>query len=110
MTLGDSESEVFCLKYNPDDQFLAAGFGDGAIRIYNPQTTKCAYTLCSKLDLFGQSDDMPVTSLRWRPISANLKTTNVLVTSTADGFLKHWHVTSGRCLYQTRIEFEGANA
>jgi hypothetical protein len=35
MTLGDSNSEVFTCKYDPSDKYLAAGFGDGAIRIYN---------------------------------------------------------------------------
>ena len=38
MTLGDSMSEVFTCRYNPDDKYLAAGFGDGAIRIYNTQS------------------------------------------------------------------------
>ena len=35
MAVGDSESEVFTCKYDPSDKYLAAGFGDGAIRIYN---------------------------------------------------------------------------
>ena len=35
MTLGDSESEVFSCRFDPTDKYLAAGFGDGAIRVYN---------------------------------------------------------------------------
>jgi len=35
MTLGDSHSEVFTCKFDPTDKYLACGFGDGAIRIYN---------------------------------------------------------------------------
>lgn len=35
MTLGDSDSEVFSCKFDPTDKYLACGFGDGAIRIYN---------------------------------------------------------------------------
>ena len=35
MTLGDSESEVFTCRFDPTDKYLACGFGDGAIRIYN---------------------------------------------------------------------------
>jgi COMPASS component SWD3 len=50
MTLGDSESEVFSCRFDPTDKYLAAGFGDGAIRVYNTQTGKCAFTLCSSLD------------------------------------------------------------
>jgi len=35
MTLGDSNSEVFTCRFDPTDKYIAAGFGDGAIRIYN---------------------------------------------------------------------------
>ena len=104
VTLGDSNSEVFTCRYNPDDKYMACGFGDGAIRIYNTQSTKCAYTLCTAVDSFGKSDDMPVTALRWRPPTENLKTNNVLVAAYADGYLKHWHATSGRCLHAKRAE------
>lgn len=31
-----------------------------------------------------------------------MKTMNVLVTAHADGCLKHWHATSGKCLHQRR--------
>lgn len=47
---------------------------------------------------------MPVCALRWRPQTANLKTANVLVSAQADGYLKHWHATSGRCLHQRNCE------
>ena len=79
--LGDSNSEVFTCRFDPADKYLACGFGDGAIRIYNTQTAKCAFTLCSHVDQYGQSDDMPVTSLRWRPHNPNSKTANVLVSA-----------------------------
>lgn len=104
MTLGDSESEVFTARFDPTDRYLACGFGDGAIRIYNTQTAKCAFTLCSFVDQQGQSDDMPVTALRWRPTTSSLKTANVLVSAQADGYIKHWHATSGKCLHQRTCE------
>jgi|TARA_B110001450_G_C17586483_1_gene467158 WD40 repeat protein len=52
----------------------------------------------------GMSDDMPVTALRWRPQTSTMKTANVLVAAYADGFLKHWHATSGKCLHQRQCE------
>lgn len=67
MTVGDSDSEVFSCRFDPTDKYLACGFGDGAIRVYNTQSGKCAFTLCSYVDQYGRSDDMPVTALRWRP-------------------------------------------
>lgn len=104
MTLGDSKSEVFCCRFDPTDKYLACGFGDGAIRVYNTQTAKCAFTLCSITNQAGQSDDMPVTAIRWRPMISALKTQNVLVAAQADGYLKYWHATSGRCLHSRNCE------
>lgn len=45
MTLGDSNSEVFCTKFDPEDRYLAAGYGDGIVRIYNLETGKLAFSL-----------------------------------------------------------------
>ena len=53
MTLGDSDSEVFTCRFDPTDKYLAAGFGDGAVRVYNVNTGKCAFTLCSHVNEFG---------------------------------------------------------
>jgi COMPASS component SWD3 len=33
-----------------------------------------------------------------------MKTANVLVSASADGWLKHWHATSGKCLHQRKCE------
>ena len=100
MTLGDSNSEVFTARFDPSDKYLACGFGDGAIRVYNTINGKCSFTLCSLVDSYGKSDDFPVTALRWRPQNSGMKTANVLVSASADGWLKHWHATSGKCLHQ----------
>lgn len=100
MTLGDSNSEVFTARFDPTDKYLACGFGDGAIRVYNTVNGKCSFTLCSLVDAYGASDDFPITSLRWRPTNTGMKTANVLVSCSADGYLKHWHATSGKCLHQ----------
>ena len=35
MTLGDSASEVFCCKFDPEERYIACGYGDGVIRIFN---------------------------------------------------------------------------
>lgn len=100
MTLGDSNSEVFCAKFDPEDKYLACGFGDGAIRIYNMVSGKLAFTLCGNVSSAGiMQDDMPVCGLRWRPQNESMKTSNVLVSIQADGSIKHWHATSGKCLH-----------
>ena len=97
-TFGDSDAAVFCTKFSDDDRYLATGYGDGLTRIYNLATGKLSYTLQS---FDSEDSQLPVTSLQWRPITAAMKTSNVLVTAQADGSLKHWHATSGKCLHST---------
>jgi len=49
---------------------------------------------------------MPITCLQWRPNSTAMKTSNILVTSAADGTLRHWHATSGKLLHQIQPDPE----
>lgn len=95
MTFGDSDNSVFCSKFDPSDKYLAAGYGDGVTRIYNVATQKLSYTLFGT----GGNEEMPVADLAWRPQTAAMKTANILVTVQADGYLKHWHATTGKCLH-----------
>lgn len=44
---------------------------------------------------------MPTTNIKWRPLCAPGVTKNVIIASSADGTLKHWHTTSGRLLNTT---------
>jgi len=97
-TFGDSDAAVFCSKFSHDDRYLATGYGDGLTRIYNLATGKLSFTLQSFDSEEGQ---MPVTCLQWRPVSSAMKTSNVLVTAQADGTIKHWHATSGKCLHKS---------
>lgn len=102
-TFGDSDAAVFCARFSHDDRYLATGYGDGLTRIYNLATGKLSYTLQS-----FDSDEatLPVTAVAWRPTNATMKTANVLVTAQADGSLKHWHATSGKCLHKTNEDPE----
>mmetsp|Transcript_31918 Transcript_31918/g.5781 ORF Transcript_31918/g.5781 Transcript_31918/m.5781 type:complete len:159 (-) Transcript_31918:37-513(-) len=47
---------------------------------------------------------MPVTGVKWRPNIQESKTKNVLVATTADGGIIHWHSTSGRILHTEVLE------
>ena len=95
MTIGDGKSSVYCCKFDCEDKYLAVGYGDGIVRIYNNSNGKLSYTLSN----LTAQDEKPITALGWRPASAALKTANVLATCSADGSLKHWHVTSGKLLH-----------
>lgn len=64
--LSDNESEVFCIRFSPDDTYLAgllliklnyasASFSSGIVKVYNTSTGKVAYNLFHS--------DSPVTQL-----------------------------------------------
>mmetsp|Transcript_25713 Transcript_25713/g.33230 ORF Transcript_25713/g.33230 Transcript_25713/m.33230 type:complete len:402 (+) Transcript_25713:112-1317(+) len=93
ITISENNAEVFAVQFSPDGRFLAAGCGDGAIRVFNTGTGRLAYNLQT-----GSQQALPVTCLRFRPISSEAKTRNVLVSTDAGGNIQHWHMTSGKCL------------
>ena len=102
LAIQDCESEVFTVRFSPDDRFLAAGCGDGVVRIYNAVTGKLTYSLnqspSSSNSVLG--DKLPTTAIRFRPAGTS-KTRNVLLAANADGSVSHWHITSGKCLHST---------
>ena len=72
ITISDNTAEVFCLRFSPDGKFLAAGCGDGAIRVFSAQTGKLAYNLQA-----GSNVALPTTCIRFRPVTATSRTKNV---------------------------------
>eukprot|EP00727_Mastigamoeba_balamuthi_P011171 m51a1_g6677 hypothetical protein (385) ;mRNA; r:220203-221665 len=90
----DEKAEVFCVKFSNDGRLIAGGQGDGSVNVYNTATSELLYRL-----LPPEPKALPVTSIRWRPDSRpGLSTRNVLIAASADGTLRHWHVTSSKCL------------
>lgn len=94
ITISDNTSEVFCVRFSPDGKFLAAGCGDGAIRVFNAQNGNLAYNLQG-----GSNVALPTTALRFRPVTATTRTKNVFIAANAAGAVQHWHMTSGKCLH-----------
>lgn len=94
VTISDNTSEVFCLRFSPDGKFLAAGCGDGAIRVFNAQNGTLAYNLQG-----GSNVALPTTCIRYRPLNPSIRTKNVFISSNAAGAVQHWHMTSGKCLH-----------
>eukprot|EP01041_Mallomonas_annulata_P010247 gene10247-21378_t len=94
VTISDNTSEVFCVRFSPDGKFLAAGCGDGAIRIFNVGTGKLAYNVQG-----GSNTALPTTAIRFRPVTATTRTKNVFLAANAAGTVQHWHMTSSKCLH-----------
>ncbi|CEL91874.1 unnamed protein product [Vitrella brassicaformis CCMP3155] len=91
--LSDVTSEILCIRFSPDDAYLAAACSNGAIKIFNTSTGRQAYVL-------NQAGGSPTTQVRWRPNKAVSKTKNVLISVNSDGVVQHWHIASGKCLHQ----------
>eukprot|EP00939_MAST-03C_sp_MAST-3C-sp1_P003465 g3465.t1 len=99
MAVKDCHSAIYCVKYSPDGKLLAAGCGDGAIRVYDAKNGDLMYNL--NVESMTQ---LPTTAIRFRPTSGRSKTKNVLLAVNADGSLDHWHITSGRKLHTVSEE------
>jgi WD40 repeat protein len=86
-------ADVFCIRFSPDDGLVAAGCGDGILRIYNADDGALVSSLCDERLI------LPTTCLRFRPHGSSAATKNVLVEANSDGTVKHWHVPSAKCLH-----------
>jgi len=91
--LADAGHEIFCVRFSPDDLYLAAACSNGSIVVYNALTGKQIFTL-------GDGDGLPVTQLRWRSHAFPGKTKHVLVSVGADGGVRTWHVPSKKLLHE----------
>lgn len=97
----DPVSDCFCVRFSPDNEYLAASFANGAIHVYNAETGNQEFVLNNLEGKDGSPLLLPTTQVRWRPHSAQSKTKSVLISvnAEADGQILHWHIKSGKCLH-----------
>ena len=83
-------TEVFCCAFSTDGRYLAVGCGDGTTRVYNT-----AGQLRHIFQPKGE-ESLPVTCVRFRPASASAFSSliHVLMVTSADGTLAHYHLSS----------------
>jgi WD40 repeat protein len=93
------ESEIYTLKYDPTDKYVACGCGDGKIRIFHTDDGHLKCEINANGFGVGGFDERPITNLRWKTENVGFPT---LVSASSDGFVKYWHINSGRCLYQAQ--------
>lgn len=99
ITITNNSSEIFCIRFSPDGKFLAAGCGDGAIRVFNASNGTLAYNLQG-----GSNVALPTTAIRFRPVTPSTRTKNVFIAANATGLVQHWHMTSAKCLHSMEDE------
>eukprot|EP00792_Barthelona_sp_PAP020_P012592 TRINITY_DN7323_c0_g1_i1.p1 TRINITY_DN7323_c0_g1~~TRINITY_DN7323_c0_g1_i1.p1 ORF type:complete len:388 (-),score=69.92 TRINITY_DN7323_c0_g1_i1:19-1182(-) len=88
-TIYEHEESVFTVRFSPDSSYLATSQADGFINIFRAINGRELYSLYTNTDL-------PVVSLRWQPDNDRIKhrSSNVLLSSSANGDLSIWHVSS----------------
>ncbi|CAE7619458.1 unnamed protein product [Symbiodinium natans] len=94
-TLGDGKQEIFCVRFAPDDSYLAA-CGNGFVHVYNTSTSQLAFRLAGSR---SEDSGLPVTQVRWRPECFG-HTKSILVSVGADGKITHWHAFSGKQMHE----------
>ena len=83
LTISNLAAEVFSVRFSPDGRYLAAGCGDGAIRVFNASTGTESANLTS-----NSSNGLPTTVIRFRPHGGD-RTKNVLLAANANGGVEH---------------------
>ncbi|KAJ3023523.1 hypothetical protein HKX48_002686 [Thoreauomyces humboldtii] len=85
-------SEIFTVKYSLDDEYLAAGLGDGRISIISTRTNEFLTTLKPSQTI---DTPLPCTSIAFRPDAPAYKNNkNVLAAAYASGDIIHHHLHS----------------
>ncbi|CAD8172875.1 unnamed protein product [Paramecium pentaurelia] len=91
---GNPEFEIFCIRFDFEDQLIAAGCSDGTVKIFNIATGKLAF------NLQGSSEgSTPTTSIRWRNDCAN-KVKSVVINVNSDGSIMFWQAQTGKQLHR----------
>lgn len=91
LVAGEVSTEVYSVRWNNDDTLLAAGHGDGTVRIYSAADGRFLRRLNCRIS----PEQLPVTSVRWRP-GVREELNNVLLCATANGAIMHWLPEEGR--------------
>ena len=79
--------EVFCVRFSPNDEYIAASYSNGAIRVFRTQDKENKAKGSMEHLLNDGNSRFPTTQVRWRPEggSSTTKTKNVLVSVNAEG-------------------------
>ena len=91
-SIEERPSDTLNIQMNLDDTHFAVGCSDGMVRIYAASSCHLTRTLNCRMTTLTPA----VTSTRWRPSKSS--TQNILFATTGDGFISHWHATSGKLL------------
>ena len=94
ITISENSSEVFCIRFSPDGKHLAAGCGDGSIRVFDASNGNVAFNVER-----GSNAAFPTACIRFRPVTSSNDVKNIFLSANTAGTVQHWHMTSGKCIH-----------
>lgn len=88
-------SDCFSVRFSPDEQFLACSFKNGAINVYNAVTGEQDIPVLFHA-IGPKSADVPITQVRWRPMTGIFRSEPALlsVCYEGEGKVLHWDINS----------------
>ena len=89
--------ECFTTAFNNDASFLACGYSNGHVNIFN--------LLEKKEPIKFKVSDYPITSIKW-----NEKKKEIIIIGCADGTLSHWHIKTGKKIHSIQEEKNSINS
>lgn len=87
----DDPLDIYKLEFSADGAALAAGYGDGTARLYNPASGR-------RLHKLQHSSQHPIPSLSFRN-AASVGAVPLLLSVSSVGQVCHWHVSRGSMLH-----------
>jgi COMPASS component SWD3 len=98
--LKDSDGEIFSLRYDPDDQYIAYGCEDGQVRVLDLETKEIAYLSGNPK---SQKDHVAaITGVCWKPGKVENPKDKRLISTAADGKLYCWSPHTGELIYKIK--------
>lgn len=93
-TPGDKKCpSCFCVRYSPDDRFVAVSYADGSINVYRSDDGSLEAALAST----QAANSAVAVQLRWSPKSKRLM--SVTACADSDGQVNQWDINSGRSVH-----------
>ena len=94
--------EVFCVRFDLEDKYLACGCGDGTINIFNVLTGK----LTQHLNMPNDDQKSAVLGIRWREhkviTETGTKSINYLLACYADGSVNQFQIPPGKLIHSIK--------
>ena len=79
-------AECFTCAFDENGDYIACGYNNGYVSIFSLREKKSP--------IIFKVGDYPVTSIKW-----NKKKQTTLLVGSSDGYVSHWHTTSGKILH-----------